>query len=171
MCGVFALVLAVSSSCSLSGDEAFSVFGQLKSDQSHVRRMDGDSDGRPVLLVLRDLLDIDAVSQSVYLIDFALGSLPISVHNHDFVISPHGQRSDAVLLSEFGAKSSAEESVLDVRRGRKVCLSGLSSAAGNFYLSRLYLDVSSFHSENFINNKKSNYHESDRPMSTPVSDI
>ena len=160
MRGVFALVLAVGSACSLSGDQVFSVLGQLKSDQSHIRRVDWDSDGRPVLLVLRDLLDIDAVSQSVYLIDFALGSLPMSVHNLDFVFSSHGQRSDAVLLSQFGAQSCAEESVLDVRGSRKVRLPGLSPAAGNFYLSSGYLDVSSFYSENFINNKKSNYHES-----------
>ena len=49
-----------------------------------------------------------------------------------------------MLLSQFGAQSRAQESVLDVRWSRKVGLSGLSSAAGNFYLSRLYLDVSSF---------------------------
>ena len=49
---MFALVLAVGSSVSLSGNQVFSVLGQLQGDQSHIRWVDWDSDGRPVLFVL-----------------------------------------------------------------------------------------------------------------------
>lgn len=148
--GVFALVLAVSSSSSLSANEVLSVLAELEGGDSHVGRVDWDSDGGTVWLVLGDLFYVDAVSKSVDLGDLSLVSFPGAVHDLDLVVSSDRERFDSVLLSEISAQCCTHQSVLQVRRGREMGLSALSSAAANCLVMPTLLGWVFISSENFI---------------------
>jgi hypothetical protein len=146
---VLSLVLSVASASSLSVDKVLSVLGELNIGNSDVRSVDWDSDGLSVWLVLGDLLNVEAVSQSVNLSDLALLTLPGTVHNLDFVVFSDRERLDFVLLSEVLGEDGAHQSVFQVRRSGEVGLSCFSSAAGDSYIIGSYLDGSSL-SGNFI---------------------
>lgn len=109
--GVLALVLAVGSAGSLSLDEALSILGDLQSGDADVAGVDWDSDGGAVGLVLRNLLDVDAVSQSIDLGDLSLGAFHVSVHDLDFVILSHRQTLDQVLFSQLGAQVGTQKTI------------------------------------------------------------
>lgn len=81
--------------------------------------MDWDSHRSAVLFVLGNLLNVDAVSQSVDLGDLSLGSSEslVSSEDFDFIISSDWQRLNSVLLSEVRAQNGAQKSVFEVRRG------------------------------------------------------
>ena len=119
----------------LSCEDGFSRFVKFQLSDFAVGGVNGDLHLRAVLLVPDDFLNVDAPSSSVDsedLSNLALNTVLSAANADSDGIALSDRHGSAVVLgSEFLAKRAAHHLSSQAAGGGEVCLSGLSSLAGN----------------------------------------
>ena len=98
----------VTGSSLLSLEEGFTVFIKLHGGDDAVGRVDGDLVGLSVLLIVGELVNMDAPSSTVYTEDLAFSVLVSTTDNLNAVTLSDGDGAASVLGSEVLGKGSGE---------------------------------------------------------------
>ena len=111
------------------------VLGLLDLDDGDVGGVDGELVGSAIGLVFGDLVDVDDPLLPEHLDHPALAALAGPSQHRHLVVLADRQRSDPVLFAQVFGQGRGHDAVADVRGGREVGSSLLSSAAADLNVS------------------------------------